>query len=125
MTAIMTTLVGACIVALVLVIWFRTDAWLEYTRIFRLNFLSLYKEYDNRKNDDLTLTYHHFLRLHHNGFFVRLVTCPTCIAVWLAMILSAIVFGLGVYSLLLSASLIPVFAVLGLLLFLTIDRLLG
>lgn len=125
MTTIMTILVGVCITALILVIWFRTDAWLEYTRIFRLNFLSLYKEYDNRKHNDLTLTYHHFLRLHHDGFIVRLITCPTCVAVWLAILSSAGVYCLGVYSLFLAAFLCPVFAVLGLLLFLVIERLLG
>src|SRR5512137_632895 len=82
----MSIIIGSSIIALILLIWFRTDAWLEYTRLFRLNWLSLYKEFDEKYKQDASLTYHLFLRKDHNCFFVRLVTCPICLAVWLGII---------------------------------------
>ena len=114
---------GSCIIALVLLIWFRTDAWLEYTRVFHLNFLSLYREYDNRKKEDLTLKYIHFLRLHHDGFFTRLITCPICISVWLGIIIcfTGVAITLSIKALLL----MPVMVIIGLLLFTILDYLLG
>ena len=62
----MVTLTIICLVALNLLVWFRTDAWLEYTRLFRLNFLSYYKDYDAKQNEDATLTYIQYLRMYHN-----------------------------------------------------------
>lgn len=79
-------MVTICTLSLILLIWFRTEAWVEYTRLFHLNFLSFYKGYDAKKYQDVTLTYHLYLRQFHNCFFVRLITCPICVAVWLSLI---------------------------------------
>ena len=56
-----------------------------------------------------------YLRLYHNSFFVRLITCPICLSVWLGIIVSMFT----------SISLIPLSIVGGLLLFTIIDKLLG
>ncbi len=111
----MAIIIGSSIIALALLIWFRTDAWLEYTRLFRLNFLSHYKEFDAKLKEDVSLTYLHFLRRDHNCFFVRLITCPICLAVWLGII--PLIFTSVIF--------VPVCIVGGLLLFTTIDKLLG
>ena len=111
----MTIAVCITIIALILVIWFRTDAWLEYTRLFRLNFLSFYKDFDAKYKEDVSLQYLPYLRRYHNCFFVRLITCPTCIAVWLGIICAAVT----------SLVMFPIYAVGGLVLFLITDRLLG
>jgi hypothetical protein len=104
-----------CLIALILLIWFRTDAWLEYCRLLRLNALSFYKDYEDKKYNDATLTYLNYLRRDHNCFFVRLITCPICLAVWLSIIPAALT----------SIFLFPVFVIGGLLLFTAINRLLG
>ena len=104
-----------CLIALILLIWFRTDAWLEYCRLLRLDVLSFYKDYEAKKHEDATLKYLHYLRRDHNCFFVRLITCPTCLAVWLAILPAALT----------SVFLFPVFVIGGLLLFTAIDHLLG
>jgi hypothetical protein len=104
-----------CLIALILLIWFRTDAWLEYCRLLRLNALSFYKDYEDKKYNDATLTYLNYLRRDHNCFFVRLITCPICLTVWLAIIPTALT----------SIVLFPVFVMGALLLFTAIDRLLG
>jgi len=108
-------LLGSCLIATLLLIWFRTDAWLEYTKLLRLDCLSFYRDFAAKQEHDVTLTYILYLRLHHNCFFVRLITCPICLAVWFA-----ICCGIGT-----SLVFIPIFVIGGLLLFTTIDRLLG
>lgn len=104
-----------CLIALNLLIWFRTDAWLEYTRLLRLNWLSFYKDFDAKYKEDVALTYLNYLRRYHNCFMVRLITCPICQAVW---------WGIG-FGILTWFPLTPIYIVGGLLLFCIIDRLLG
>jgi hypothetical protein len=104
-----------CFIALVLLVWFRTDGYLEYCRLLRLDALSFYKDYEDKKYNDATLTYLNYLRRDHNCFFVRLITCPICFTVWLAIIPTVLT----------SIVLFPVFVMGALLLFTAIDRLLG
>lgn len=111
----MVTLTIICLIALNLLIWFRTDAWLEYTRLLRLNFLSQYKDFDAKYKEDVSLTYNTYLRRYHDCFAVRLITCPICQAVW---------WGLG-FGILTWFAMVPIYIIGGLLLFCTIDRLLG
>ena len=66
--------------------WFRTNSWLEYTRLFRLNYLSKYKKYDEEYKKDVSLEYLHFLRRDYDSFLIRLITCPVCLATWLGII---------------------------------------
>jgi len=111
----MIILIFACVVALILLIWFRTDAWLEYCRLLHLDRISFYKEFDVKHKEDASLTYFLYLRMHHDCFFVRLVTCPICLAVWLGLICG--ILGTLYF--------IPIYIIGGLLLFTIIDKLLG
>ncbi len=104
------------IVAMVLVIWFRTEAYVEYCRLFRLNFLSYYQDYDAKKKNDVSLKYHGYLKQYHNCFITRLLTCPVCVAMWLAILIGILFWTLP---------LIPITFVGGLILFGIVDRLLG
>lgn len=132
-------ILSCSIISLILLIWFRTEAWLEYTRLFRLNFLSFYKDYDQKRQKDITLNYQIYLRRYHDCFFVRMITCPICLAVWLSMgavllqaavtLVLAAMFHLGTGFLLLgiwSAICTLPFLILGsIVIFAIIDRLLG
>lgn len=105
------------IVAMILLIWFRTEAFLEYCRIFRLNRISFYEHYDYiKQNEDATLTYHGYLLKYHNNFFTRLITCPICSSVWVAGFVAILT---------LKACTLPAAMIGGLILYLVIDRLLG
>lgn len=81
-------------VALILLIAFRTDAWLEYCRLFKLNSISWYKDFDEKYKEDVSLTYFIYLRRYHNCFLIRLVTCPICFAVWIGIHFGIITFTL-------------------------------
>jgi len=109
-------LVSSSVVAFFLILWFRTEAWVEYCRLFRFNRISFYKDYDEKKQNDVTLTYHGYLRQFHNCFQIRLLTCPICVSVWLSIIIALFIGHLAI---------VPMTFVGGLILFGIIDRLLG
>ena len=69
----------------VLIIWFNTDAFVEYFNVLRIPGVKV-KEYLAAKDRDCILTYHTFLLLNYNNFFTRLITCPICTTVWLSFI---------------------------------------
>lgn len=100
-------------IALILLIWFRTNAWVEYTRLFKLNFLSKYKEYESATIKEPLLEYHTFLNRYYNSFLTRLLTCPICFSTWLG-----IIFGYFTYL-----PFFPIYTILGLILYLIIDKL--
>ena len=105
----------SCLIALLLLIWFRTDAFVEYSKILHLNSISFHKDFEEKHHNDASLTYIFYLRKYHNCFLVRLITCPICLAIWI-----------GICCGLITAILLtPVYIIGGLLLFSTIDRLLG
>lgn len=72
-----------------LIIWFNTDAFVEYSTLFRLPFVKI-KEYLKAKDRDCTLTYHTFLLFNYNNFFSRLITCPICTCFWLSFIVNIV-----------------------------------
>ena len=125
------------ILALILLIHFRTEGWVEYCRLLHLNFLSFYKDYDIKKSSDEFLTYHLYLRRYHNCFFVRMITCPVCLIIWLGILLFLVEVGIaiilasfagiaGFIAIFLSAVFSwPIEIILGLIIFLIIDKLLG
>lgn len=104
------------IVASILLIWFRTEAYVEYCRLFRLNKISKYKDFDEKHKNDVSLSYIGYLRQYHNGFTIRMITCPICLAVWLSVTV-ALSFAV--------INLAPIVFISGLIIFGTIDRLLG
>jgi len=104
-----------CLISILLLIWFRTDFLIEYCRLFHLNRIAFYKDFDAKYKEDVSLTYITYLRRYHDCFFVRLITCPICLAVWLGII----------FSLFTSITFLPLYIIGGLLIFTIIDRLLG
>ena len=76
-----------------LIVWFKTDAFLEYARLFRLTKVFRIDKYDEEYNNDFTLDYHTFLLKEYKGsFLIKLITCPICLIVW-AAIAVVIFFG--------------------------------
>ena|SRR5271157_656931 len=109
-------MITSLIIATILVLWFRSEAYVEYCRLFHLNFLSFYKDYDEKRHNDVSLTYFGYLRQYHNCFFVRLITCPVCTGIWLALSLTLLTLDWITF---------PTAFIGGLVLFGIVDRLLG
>ena len=70
-------------VLLILIVWFKTDAFVEYCRFFGIEKHFHINEYLEAKKEDLELTYHLYLRMNYDSFFVRLITCPICLTIWI------------------------------------------
>lgn len=71
-------------VAFILIVWFNTEAFVEYCDLLNINFLWV-KTYIQKKEIDISLTYHSYLLAYHNSFFIRLITCPICFSFWLSL----------------------------------------
>ncbi len=78
------------VITLILIIWFKTDAFVVYCKSFGLGKLFNISEWRDFKNaKDISTTYHQFLLIKHpDGFVVKLITCPICLSVWLSLICS-------------------------------------
>jgi hypothetical protein len=74
------------LITLLLIIWFDTDAFVEYCRLFHLSKLFKIDLFDEAYKKNFELTYHHFIKRYHDCFFVRLIMCPVCLSVWLSII---------------------------------------
>lgn len=112
----MEILIYSCFISILLLVFFKTNAAIEYTKLLKLDFLSKYKDYELKYEEDAALTYIFYLRKYHNCFFVRLITCPICVSIWIGLFISIITHNILI--------LCPII-IFGLLLFLIIDKLLN
>ncbi len=96
-----------------LIIWFNTEAFVEYFKFTR----NLFKieQYILDKPKDFSLTYHSFLLKEYNCFFTRLITCPLCFNFWMT-ILFVLVFNQSMIS-------VPLIYILSLLLYFIFTKL--
>ena len=81
----------AFLVSTLLFLWNHTNFFVEYCELFylkRLFWISSYEKYKAEGETGLTsndpnIEYLNYLSLKHDSFFVRLITCPICLGVWL------------------------------------------
>lgn len=87
-----------------LYVWFNTDAFIEYGRLFRLKFLR-YEDYERSKKTLFASTipnynYLTFIGFEYDNFLVRIIVCPICLAVWVNLISIGVIYhSLGAYKL--------------------------
>jgi hypothetical protein len=77
----------SCLASALLFLWFKTNAFIEYCNLFHINHPFYIKQYNEKYNEDFSLTYHFFLLKYHKSFITKLVTCPICVNVWLSTLL--------------------------------------
>lgn len=108
-------MIGICFVALVLLVWFKSDAVIEYYDALKLRGCIPIENYLVALNHGLDISFIEFLREHYNSFQVRLITCPLCLSTWTGLFFSLVSWSLPMW---------PVYTVLGLLLYLIVCKLL-
>lgn len=71
--------------AFISLIWFKTEAILEYSKYIPfLNKILKIKEFEDFKfSNSEYIDYQTFLLINYNCFFIRLITCPICFNTWL------------------------------------------
>jgi hypothetical protein len=75
-----------CFINFILVIWFHTEAFLEYIKLFRLNFLFRVNKFYEYKKINPTILYTDFLSIKNPNFLSKLFSCPYCLNFWITLI---------------------------------------
>lgn len=81
------------IVVTLLIVWFQTDAYIEYCKLFGLNFLLF--GYD--KTDE-QLTFPQYLytkrytlsKCRYCVFYIKLISCPVCLNFWFCLVMGVL-----------------------------------
>lgn len=77
----------AITLAYFMLIWLRTDAFVEYMNLLRLGSYLHIDEYTKIHRDGYGGNYVDFLfEYYKDSFFVRLFSCPICLSFWLGVI---------------------------------------
>jgi hypothetical protein len=80
----------SAVVSVILLVWFRSDALAEYLEVLGLDIAFGVREYRKASSEvSYHMRYTDFLLLKYNSFFIRLITCPLCLSVWVSVIISA------------------------------------
>ena len=80
-------------VCFILIIWFETNAVYEYCRAFGLGrFFKGYTGFVETTAPSTTLV--EYLMIKRDCFFVRLISCPICLSVWMSVVV-AIIYSSG------------------------------
>jgi len=71
--------------AFCLFVWFKTNFLYEYVKLFKLNNIKIFKEYE----DFIKVTYLDFADFlgMKNGFIYKLLSCPLCLGFWFNLII--------------------------------------
>lgn len=74
--------------ALILIVWFETDAFEEYMGLFNVG--GLYFDLSNYRatKERIGISYTDYLSMNYNNFFINLITCPICLGIWINLIFS-------------------------------------
>ena len=73
----------------ILIVWFETNAFYEYCRALGLGrFFKGYRLFIETTAPSTTLI--EYLMIKHDCFFVRLISCPICLNVWMSAIVAII-----------------------------------
>lgn len=86
----MEILYPAFITVVLMYIWFETEAFIEYCTTFNLGWTMFgLSRYKTKKETMPMVDYHTFLLMEYpDSFFIKLITCPICLIVWVAPLVS-------------------------------------
>ena len=73
------------IISIILIVWHKTEAFYEYCNLLRVNLFKI-KDYSSFVKDVPEMGYKEWLMTEHDCFFVRLITCPICLGIWLNIV---------------------------------------
>ena len=80
----------SCFIASGLLIWLKSDAFVEYFDLLKLDMAFGIRSYKKLRGEvSYPMSYPDYLLLKHNSFLIRLITCPLCLSVWTSVIISS------------------------------------
>jgi ABC-type transport system involved in cytochrome bd biosynthesis fused ATPase/permease subunit len=86
-------IVFLCLVPVILahlfILWFETEFIIEYLKLFRLyKVLNVFQIFVEQEKAGSPLNFKEFLMNNYDSFFVRLITCPICLATMLSGVIA-------------------------------------
>jgi hypothetical protein len=77
-------------------LWFRTDAFVEYMNLLKLSKWFRVNEYNELHRAGYSGNYPMFLSEYYKDkFFVRLATCPLCLSFWIGIVAALYIDSFG------------------------------
>jgi hypothetical protein len=73
------------LIVFILIIWFKTEAFLEYASLFKIEKLFKINQFKEYKKINISIDYITYLSLKHKNFFTKLISCPYCIGFWIVL----------------------------------------
>ena len=73
-------------VIFLLFIWFNTDAFISYSKLFRLSKLFKIDMWEQYRMINPKMDYISYIRNKHTNFFTKLITCKPCLTFWFVLI---------------------------------------
>lgn len=90
--------------AVALFLWFQTNAFLEYLRIFDSIAKVVTKEksdiiadFDKQHELSPSIMFADYLNLKYDNFFGKLFSCPICLGVWINLVATVAFFPIGYF----------------------------
>lgn len=80
-------LIITCYIVSWLIVWFDTDAFVEYVKLLRIGKYFDIEEYEKRNSlaGGVITEYYEFLDLKYSNFLTKLLACPICTSFWLTI----------------------------------------
>lgn len=75
----------ASFIAVAVIVWFESAAFIEYAEFFGIDGYLGVKDFKKAAETNIALTYHEYLLLYRNNFFTRLISCSLCSTIWLCI----------------------------------------
>jgi len=83
-------------VVFLLFIWFDTTAFVDYSKLFRLNKIFLISNWEEYRTINPRIDYLSFIGTRKRNFITKLVSCKPCFTFWLSII-SCLIFSKILY----------------------------
>lgn len=88
---------SVCFGVAFLIVWFHTEAFIEYGKLFGLAKLLKINEFESALNNDFTLEYLPWLRATYPNFVTKLISCSWCIGFWFTLTVSLFFYTIYIF----------------------------
>lgn len=72
----------------IMFIWFNTDAFIWWSKVFKIDKYFLIKDWENYKIIDSKMSYLDYIFMTKKSFFTKLISCKPCVLFWIILIVS-------------------------------------
>jgi hypothetical protein len=73
-------------IVFILFVWFDTNAFIDYSRLFKLNKIFYIDMWDEYRIINPRMDYLNYLSTKHRNFLIKMITCKPCFTFWLTII---------------------------------------